>query len=79
MSLPISFLNPDSPDTPERLAKTLRNYSGDAPILGIVIKMVQRPDGREEFVNFEPVDGKLIRGLALAMRLADGTPIPMEA
>ncbi len=74
MSIPITFLEPDSETAQERLAQVLQPIPAGVPIVGLVLKVVQRPGGEEELVNYEFADPDLLRSLALVLSLIESAP-----
>ncbi len=68
MSLPIAFLNPDSEFAREALADAMQAIPPGVPIVGLVLKVQQTPEGEERLVNDEFADPDLIRSLVLVLR-----------
>jgi len=68
MSLPIAFLNPDDEVAREALANAMQAIPAGVPIVGLVLKVQQTPEGEERLVNYEFADPDLIRSLALVLK-----------
>jgi len=67
MTLPITFLNPDSDSAREALACALQTIPAGVPVVGLVLKVVPTSDGGEQLVNYEFADPDLIRSLCLVL------------
>jgi hypothetical protein len=78
MKLPITFLNSDSDIIREALARSLQTIPEGIPILGLVLKVAQTPEGEEKLVNYEFADSDLIRSLALVLPVASEPTTPKE-
>ncbi len=68
MSIPINFLKPDSETTPDTLAQAAQTIPEGVPVVGLILKILQTPDGEEKLVNFEFADPDYVRALALALK-----------
>ena len=67
MTLPITFLNPDSDAAREALARSLQAIPSGVPIMGLVLKVAQTPEGEEKLVNYEFADPDFLKLLALVL------------
>ncbi len=68
MSIPVNFLKPDSETTPDKLARAAQTIPEGVPVVGLILKILQTPDGEEQLVNFEFADPDYVRALALALK-----------
>ena len=62
----IVFFENDSPQAVESLKKALAN-TGDAPLLGLVLKVEVNPKGEDQVVNWMFADTSFIKSLALVL------------
>ncbi len=68
MSIPINFLKPDSETTPDTLAQAAQTIPEGTPVVGLILKVIQTPEGEEKLVNYEFADPDFIRAFALALK-----------
>ena len=62
----VVFFENDSPQAVESLKNALAN-SGDAPLLGLVLKVETDPKGEDQVVNWMFADTSFIKSLALVL------------
>jgi hypothetical protein len=62
----VVFFENDSPQTVESLKNALAN-AGDAPLLGLVLKVETDPKGEDQVVNWMFADTSFIKSLALVL------------
>ncbi len=68
MSIPIKFLRPDSETTSDILAQAAQTIPEGVPVFGLILKVLQTPEGEEKLVNYEFTDPDYVRALALALK-----------
>ncbi len=76
MPIPITFFNPDHESAREALAGAIHRIPEGIPIIGLVFKVCQTPEGEEKLVNYEFADPDLIRSLALVLTPDEGEAYP---
>jgi len=62
----VVFFENDSPQAVESLKNALAN-AGDAPLLGLVLKVETDPKGEDQVVNWMFADTSFIKSLALVL------------
>ena len=62
----VVFFENDSPQAVESLKNALAN-AGDAPLLGLVLKVETDPKGEDQVVNWMFADTSFIKSLALIL------------
>ena len=62
----VVFFEDDSPQAVESLKKALAS-AGDAPLLGLVVKVETNPKGEDQVVNWMFADTSFIKSLALVL------------
>ena len=62
----VVFFENDSPQAIESLKNALAN-AGDAPLLGLVLKVETDPKGEDQVVNWMFADTSFIKSLALVL------------
>ena len=67
MSVPFSFVNPDSDAAREALSRAIQNIPEGVPMIGLVLKVAQSREGEERLVNYEFADPEWLRKMTFVL------------